>query len=127
MIERQLIDAVVRHGLNRVDLEPDDFSDRFTRRAWRSLVAMWDIGATPTVELLAYLLVDAGEGPLNEVGATVMFLPLGRLALVDDIVAVIGCDSRRRRATVAFALAAEDVATGQNVDVVLARTIEAIS
>lgn len=119
-VERRLVDVVMRHGLERVPLLPDDFGGGRTRAYWAAITHLWDHDTPPSVERVHDILVTEGVHQHRDV-TDLLFLPLGYRRHLDDYVAHVANAARRRRVAVTLADAAEAIYNGADPEAVLHR------
>lgn len=126
VVEQQLVDVVIRRQLERIPLEPADFTNGRCAAYWRAITSLWDDNETPSIEHVHRRLRIAGVHHTDSDAADLLFLPLGYLVHVDDYIACIRVAGRRRRVAMLLADAATSIANGADTDAVLKR-IQAIA
>lgn len=126
-IERQLVDVVVRHEFDRVDLPATAFADWHTARCWQAITALWDRCERPTVETVALELDTPASATWPATVADLVFLDQGQLREVDDYIAILRAADRRRRLTILLGDAQASIAAGADPDAVLNRILEVAS
>lgn len=128
-VEQQLVDVVVTHNLERVDVPLTAFADWTCSRFWTAITNIWDRGAQPTVPAVVDELDRLNLATSACTAADLMFVvrtwPLqGYLHAVDDYIAVLLGVDRRQRLAILLGDASQAVADGADPDAVLNRIIQ---
>lgn len=122
-VELRLVDVVARHELGRLPLAVDDFTGR-RQDYWRATTTIWCRGDRPTVESIHAQLVADGVHTRPADVMDIACLPLGYLVHVDDYVAIVAANARRRRLSMLILDAPRAIANGTDPYVVLGRLQE---
>lgn len=126
-IEQQLVDVVVRHALDPVDVPLTAFTDWTCNRIWTAVQTLWNRQASPTIEAVVGELEQAMLPTSACTAADVLFLAQGYRRDVDDYTAVLLANDRRRRLAILLGDASQSIAAGADPDAVLTRILEQAS
>lgn len=97
-LEGALIDVVVRHGVGPIGLSVDAFNDPYYRSVWAALLDVWATGDTPSVRRVHAHLLQRGAHRNDYDGHRLAGIwPYGHLADLEDLVAILAENYRRRR------------------------------
>ena len=88
-IELALCDIVIRHGVQHVGLSVDQFTAPYARQVWASILDLYARDEAPTLRGVHAQMLDRGHHIDDRDAARLVFLPLGHLADIEDLVAIV--------------------------------------
>lgn len=96
-LELQLLDVVLRHEVPGVRLDVDDFTNAYARQVWAAVLDLYARNERPTVLRVHVQMLRRGHHRDDRDAVRLMALPLGHLADLIDLVAIVNENGRRFR------------------------------